>query len=78
MKKQIGGDHYAKMAIQPWEYAEQNDLSFLQGSVVKYVSRYKDKGGIQDLKKAIHCIELMISIFPQESIDRVSYNLKEK
>lgn len=75
MKKQVGGDHYAKMAIQPWEYAEGNDLSFLQGSVVKYVSRYKDKGGIQDLKKAIHCIELMISVFPQEASECVRYNL---
>jgi hypothetical protein len=48
------------MPIQPIEYIAVNGLSFLQGSVVKYVSRYKAKGGLQDLEKAKHCIDLMI------------------
>jgi hypothetical protein len=57
---QIGGNHYKKMVIQPVEYIAMNGLSFLQGSVIKYVSRYKAKGGLQDLEKAKHCIDLMI------------------
>jgi hypothetical protein len=57
---QIGGNHYKDMPIQPIEYIAVNGLSFLQGSVVKYVSRYKAKGGLQDLEKAKHCIDLMI------------------
>lgn len=66
-KEQVGGDHYRDMAIEPWEYAEANGLSFLQGNIIKYVSRYKSKGGVQDLKKAKHCIDLLISIYPPES-----------
>jgi hypothetical protein len=59
-ESQIGGNHYKDMPIQPIEYIAVNGLSFLQGSVVKYVSRYKAKGGLQDLEKAKHCIDLMI------------------
>jgi hypothetical protein len=58
--EQVGGNHYKDMTIQPIEYIAVNGLSFLQGSVVKYVSRYKAKGGLQDLEKAKHCIDLMI------------------
>jgi hypothetical protein len=58
--EQVGGNHYKDMVIQPIEYIAVNGLSFLQGSVVKYVSRYKAKGGLQDLEKAKHCIDLMI------------------
>lgn len=59
---QVGGDHYQKHAIQPWEYAEINKLSFLEGNVVKYITRYKDKGGKEDLQKAKHCIDLLLEM----------------
>jgi hypothetical protein len=59
-EEQVGGNHYKDMPIQPVEYIAVNELSFLQGSVVKYVIRYKAKGGLQDLEKARHCIDLMI------------------
>lgn len=59
--KQIGGDHYKKLAIQPMEYALQNKLDYAQANVVKYVTRHADKGGKDDLLKAIHNIELMIA-----------------
>jgi hypothetical protein len=58
--RQVGGTHYERFKIQPWEYAERNGLSFLEGCVVKYVTRHKDKGGTQDLEKAIHCLQLLI------------------
>ena len=57
---QIGGSHYSNMAIQPTEFIHKNGLSFIQGNVIKYVCRYKDKGGIEDLNKAKHYIDLLI------------------
>lgn len=57
---QVGGDHYKWMAIQPAEYAHRNGLGFLEGNVVKYVTRHDRKGGKDDLLKAIHCIQLLI------------------
>ncbi len=61
-KIQIGGSHYSEMAIQPIEFIHKNNLSFIQGNIIKYVCRYKSKGGIQDLNKAKHCIDLLIEL----------------
>ena len=58
--KQIGGSHYKSMKIQPYEFISKNDLTFFQGNVIKYVCRYKQKNGIQDLEKVIHYCELEI------------------
>lgn len=57
---QIGGSHYKSMAIQPLEYSLANDLGPCEANVVKYVSRWKAKGGIEDLRKARHYIEVLI------------------
>ena len=57
---QIGGSHYSDMAIQPIEFIHKNGLSFIQGNIIKYVCRYKAKGGIEDLQKAKHFIDLLI------------------
>ena len=62
LRKQVGGDHYSKLAIQPVEYINKNNLSYLQGNVIKYVTRYKDKNGLQDLQKARHYIEMLIEL----------------
>ena len=58
--KQIGGDHYKDMAIQPFEFISKNELTYFQGNVIKYVCRYKQKNGVQDLEKIIHYCELEI------------------
>ena len=58
--KQIGGSHYKKFKIQPYEFISKNNLSFFQGNVVKYVCRYLNKSGIQDLEKIIHYCQLEI------------------
>lgn len=58
---QIGGDHYSKMAIQPIEYILKNNLGYCEANVVKYISRWKDKGGVQDLEKAKHYIDMLIA-----------------
>ena len=58
--KQIGGSHYTDFPLHPSEFISKNDLSFFQGNVIKYVCRYKNKAGIQDLEKIIHYCELEI------------------
>ena len=60
LNNQVGGDHYRNRGIQPVEYILKNGLSFVEGNVVKYVTRWRDKGGIDDLRKARHYIELLI------------------
>lgn len=57
---QVGGNHYTKFSIQPYEFISKNDLSFFQGNVIKYVCRYQKKGGIQDLEKIKHYCNLEI------------------
>ena len=57
---QVGGDHYTKLAIQPMEYSMKNQLNACQHTAIKYVTRYKDKDGVKDLRKAIHTIEMLI------------------
>ena len=56
--RQIGGSHYKDFVIQPYEFIPKNDLSFFQGNVIKYVCRYLNKNGIEDLDKIIHYCEL--------------------
>ena len=53
-KFQVGGDHYSKNAIQPWDYIVANELGYLEGNIVKYITRWRDKGGLQDIDKVIH------------------------
>lgn len=60
--RQVGGDHYRDMAIQPFEFIERNGLSFGVGNVIKYLCRYKAKDGIEDLRKAKHYIDLLIDL----------------
>ena len=59
---QVGGDHYRNKAIQPWDYITSNNLGYLEGCVIKYVSRYKEKGGIQDLQKAAHYLQKLMEV----------------
>ena len=58
--KQIGGSHYKKFKIQPYEFISKNDLSFFFFFFIKYVCRYKNKAGIQDLEKIKHYCDLEI------------------
>jgi hypothetical protein len=57
---QIGGSHYKSFHIQPYEFISKNNLSFFQGNVIKYVCRYLNKNGIEDLEKIKHYCELEI------------------
>jgi aromatic ring hydroxylase len=59
--KQINGDHY-RGAIQTWDYIVANDLGFLEGNIVKYVTRFRKKNGVQDLLKAQHYLQKLIEV----------------
>jgi hypothetical protein len=59
-KKQVGGSHYKKYKIQPVEFIIKNNIGFVEGNIIKYVLRFKEKGGVSDLEKAKHYIELLI------------------
>jgi hypothetical protein len=62
LNKQVGGSHYRDKGIQPIIYIHANDLGFCEGNVVKYVTRWRDKNGVADLRKAIHYLELLIEL----------------
>jgi len=57
---QISGDHYKKFKIQPVTFIQENNLSYMQGNVIKYITRYKDKNGKEDLEKVKHYVDLLI------------------
>jgi hypothetical protein len=61
-KKQVGGNHYKKYKIQPVEFIIKNNIGFVEGNIIKYVLRFKEKGGVSDLEKAKHYIELLIDL----------------
>ena len=77
--QQVGGTHYQQMAIEPFEYAYRNNLDFFQGTLVKYVSRWRAKGGLQDLKKAKHTLNEYIRLIKsdpkKEKLDKSSKQL---
>lgn len=60
LETQIGGSHYEDMKIQPIEFILENNLSFLEGNILKYICRYKSKNGLQDLLKARHYLDILI------------------
>lgn len=62
LDKQVGGDWYKNLIIQPAEYCQLNKLNMLESGVVKYVTRHHNKDGLKDIQKAIHCLELLIQL----------------
>jgi hypothetical protein len=59
--KQVGGTHYLR-AIQPWDFIAANGIGFFEGNVIKYVTRWRDKAGVDDLKKARHYLDKLIEL----------------
>lgn len=62
LTQQIGGKHYKQLAIQPVEYIHANGIGYFEGNVIKYVSRWRDKGGVEDLHKALHYLQLLMEL----------------
>lgn len=84
LEKQVAGDHYSRLRIQPLEYALENDLGVCEHAVIKYVSRWNFKGGVEDLRKARHYLDIMIErevqagidLGPDESMEEVAARLR--
>jgi len=68
LRTQVSGDHYRYHAIQPIEYIHANGIPFAEGNIIKYVTRWRDKGGIKDLEKARHYIDLLISLETKKNV----------
>ena len=58
---QVGGEHY-KTPIQPVQFIHANNLNFIEGNVVKYITRWRTKGGVETLEKIKHYIDLLIEL----------------
>lgn len=63
---QVGGSHYKDKKIQPWDFIVANGIGYLEGCAIKYLCRWRDKGGIDDLKKARHYLEKLIEVESSE------------
>lgn len=62
LKSQVGGDHYSKLKIQPVEYIHANGIGYLEGNVIKYITRHSKKNGVDDILKAIHYCQLLMEL----------------
>jgi|TARA_R100001079_G_scaffold90316_1_gene52854 hypothetical protein len=60
LQEQVGGKHYHSMKIQPAEFINENKLLFAEGNAIKYICRHSVKGKEQDIKKAIHYLEMIL------------------
>ena len=60
LEKQVGGNHYSKMKIQPAEFINENKLLFAEGNAIKYICRHSSKGKEKDIEKAIHYLEMIL------------------
>lgn len=65
LDRQVGGQHY-DLAIQPIEYIHANKLGFIEGNIIKYISRWRNKNGIEDLKKVEHYLQLLMELESNE------------
>ena len=62
LETQVAGSHYKDLKIQPVEYIHANNIPFIEGSIIKYATRWRDKGGIKDLEKIKHFVDLLIEL----------------
>ena len=63
---QVGGDHYNRYTIQPVDFIIANNLDWCEANAVKYITRCKDKNGVEDIKKAIHYLEILLERLQNE------------
>jgi hypothetical protein len=62
LDEQVGGEHYKNLAIQPVEFIHTNGIGYIEGCVIKYVTRWRSKGGLNDLLKARHYLDVLIEL----------------
>lgn len=66
-KKQVGGDHYRSLPIQPGKFIRANGIGWYEGNAIKYICRHKQKGERQDIEKAIHYLELILEEYDNDT-----------
>lgn len=64
---EVGGSHYEKQKYQPIKLITELNLNFFQGNIVKYLTRYRDKNGAEDIQKALHYAQLGASLLPKNN-----------
>jgi|GEM_PF-724456 len=74
LNEQPGGSHYKGKAIQPVQYIHANGIGYCEGNVIKYVSRWREKNGLQDLLKARHYIDLLIEL---EGLEKAEFGQQD-
>ena len=67
LEEQVGGSHYKDLLIQPVEYIHANKIPFIEGNIIKYITRWKTKNGVEDLKKVQHYVDLLIELETREA-----------
>lgn len=77
LTKQVGGEHYSSLLIQPIEYIISNKLSWCEGNAIKYITRHKTKGQRKDIEKAIHYLELLLELEYGDDQDPKNYFVDE-
>lgn len=74
--KQVGGDHYVKHNIQPWDIINEYGLDYYRGNAIKYILRNK-MDPYEDIKKAIHYLEYWLELVePVQEVEEVSSRLR--
>ena len=80
-QRQVAGDHYKKAKYQHWDFAADNRLGYFEGQITKYVTRWREKNGIQDLEKALHFADKLYELLGSASYTappkRQMYNFNE-
>jgi hypothetical protein len=74
---QVGGDHYKNLVIQPVEYITANNIPYIEGNVIKYITRWRNKNGTQDLYKIIHYVQLLIELEQTKASNLQKYSADE-
>lgn len=75
LEVQIGGGHYKGFKIQPIEFIHANNIPFIEGSIIKYAARWRDKGGLQDIEKIKHYCDLLIKLEQQNYEDKNGWQI---
>lgn len=70
-ERQVGGQHY-QSPIQHWDYVVANNLDYFQGQITKYVTRWRNKNGVQDLEKARHFLDKYIELAKADAEEATS------
>lgn len=73
-EKQEGGNHYKNAKIQPIDFIVENNIPFREGNVIKYVARHASKNGAEDIKKAIHYLEMILETEYQKAEEPIKYS----